>query len=539
MNERDARGSHADMPAGLEAVLFDMDGVITITAQAHAAAWKRLFDEFLRARAEAGGDAFRPFDPQREYREFVDGKPRHAGIRSFLHSRGIELPEGTPEDPPDAETVLGLGRRKQDYFLAWLKNNQVRNYPGTLKLIHDLRTMGIKAAVFSSSRNAEEVLRNAGVLDLFNAKVDGNDLAALGLCGKPDPAMLLEAASRLGVSPGRTAVVEDAIAGVEAGVRGGFALVVGVDRGAYGDALKEAGAHIVIGDPSELFVGKDRRIAVKTTGDLPAVWDCERELRARLSGRPLAVFLDYDGTLTPIVEDHTKAFLADDMRSAIAELARSCKVAVISGRDLQMVRKLVKLDTVFVAGSHGFEIAGPGGVGDRLQRGTEFLAELDEAERRLREDLSEVAGHSVERQRFSIAVHYRHASDADRPRIEAVVDEVLSECGGLRKGHGKKIFRIQPDLDWHKGRAVLWLLERFRRDDPDLLPVYVGDDITDEDAFRALAGVGLTIVVCDHEERRTSADYALADTGEVRRLMDWLTVATAGTPDRGERGDED
>ena len=542
MNERDAQGSNADIPARLEAVLFDMDGVVTDTAQAHAAAWKRVFDEFLRARADAGGGEFRPFDLEREYREFVDGKPRYAGIRSFLRSRGIDLPEGTPEDRPDAETVFGLGRRKQEYFRAWLKANRVRPYPGTLRVIHDLRKAGVKTAIFSSSRNAEDVLRNAGVLDLFDVKVDGNDLAALGLRGKPDPAMLYEAASRLGVKPEHAAIVEDAIAGVEAGAHGGFALVIGVDRsgsGDVGDALKQSGAHIVVGDLSELLVGKDRGITIKTTDRLQSIWDCEEKLRGRLSGRPLAVFLDYDGTLTPIVADYTKAFLADDMRAAIAKLAKSCKVAIVSGRDLRIVQKLVNLDTVFVAGSHGFEIAGPAGSSERLQLGAEFLPELDEAERRLREKLSDIAGHSVERKRFSIAVHYRQASDEDIPRIEAVVDEVLSEYGGLRKGHGKKVFRIQPNLDWHKGRAVLWLLERFKRDDPDLLPIYVGDDITDEDAFRALAGVGLTIVVRDHEQRRTAADYALADTDEVRRFIDWLAAATAETPDRRERADED
>ncbi len=166
------------------------------------------------------------------------------------------------------------------------------------------------------------------------------------------------------------------------------------------------------------------------------------------------------------------------------------------------------------------------------------LPEIDEAESRLREELSEIAGHSVERKRFSIAVHYRRAADEDVPRIEAVVDEVLSACGGLQKGHGKKLFRIQPNLDWHKGRAVLWLLERFKRDDPELLPIYAGDDITDEDAFRALAGIGLTIVVRDYESRRTAADYAVADTGEVKRLIEWLAATTAEVPDRRRRGDE-
>ncbi|WP_051609535.1 trehalose-phosphatase [Fodinicurvata fenggangensis] len=538
MTESDAQGLNAASPARLEAVLFDMDGVVTDTAQAHAAAWKHLFDEFLCARAEASGDEYRPFDPEREYREFVDGKPRHAGIKSFLRSRGIDLPEGTPEDPPDANTVFGLGRRKQNYFRTWLRNNEVRSYPGTLKLIRELRKSGTKTAVFSSSRNAEDVLRNAGVLDLFDARVDGNDLAELSLRGKPDPAMLHEATARLGVKPEGAAVIEDAIAGVEAGARSGFALVIGIDRGCYGEALKEAGAHLVVDDLSELVVSKDRHIAIKMTDGLPAFWDSDWELRACLSGRSLAVFLDYDGTLTPIVEDHTKAFLDDGMRAAIAELARSAKVAIISGRDLQKIQQLVKIDSLFVAGSHGFEIAGPDGTSEYLERGVEFLPKIEEAERRLHEGLSGIDGHSVERKRFSIAVHYRRVAERDVPRMEAVVDEVLSACGGLRKGHGKKVFRIQPDLEWHKGCAVLWLLERFRHDDPNILPVYVGDDITDEDAFRALAGRGLTIVVRDREERRTAADYAVADTDEVRQLIAMLAVLAAEAKDRKEVRDE-
>ena len=534
MNEHDAREPSA---AGLEAVLFDMDGVVTDTARAHAAAWKRLFDEFLRGHVEGGHEKVRPFDPERDYREFVDGKPRHAGIRSFLRSRGIDLPEGSSEDSPDAETVFGLGKRKQNYFRAWLKDNRVRAYPGTLKIIHDLRKIGIKMAVYSSSRNADDVLHNAGVADLFEAKVDGKDLAALSLRGKPNPAMLHEAAARIGVKPERAAIVEDAIAGVEAGARGGFAYVIGVDRGDYGDSLKKAGAHIVVRDLSELMVDVDV-LVVKTLDNLPALWDREDEVRAQLSGRKPVVFLDYDGTLTPIVEDHTKAFLADDMRTAIANLAYHCAVAIISGRDLAMLRRLVELDHVYLAGSHGFEITGPEGAIEAFEKGQKFLPELDTVENELRDSLADIEGHSVERKRFSVAVHYRQVGDADVDRLASIVERTLAAHPQLKQGYGKKVFELRPGIDWDKGRAVLWLLERFRRHDSGVLPIYVGDDITDEDAFRALAGGGLTIVVRDHEQRRTAADYAVADTGEVKRLIDWLAATNAEMLDRRRQDDE-
>jgi trehalose-phosphatase len=519
--------SEDEKPGRIDAVLFDMDGVITDTARAHAESWKRLFDELLRARA--GGAEPEPFDVEADYRKYVDGKPRHDGLRSFLSARGLDLPKGSPDDPEDAETIAGLGRRKQRYFEAWLAENAAEVYPGTLKLIGDLGERGIAAAVFSSSRNAEAVLKSAGALDLFAAKVDGNDLEALGIPGKPDPAMLHEAAARLGVSPGRAAVIEDAISGVEAGARGGFGLVIGVDRGAHGDELARAGADLVVTDLSELRVDESGRIVAKTMQTLPTVWDAEDEIRARLTSVKPAVFLDYDGTLTPIVDDPKKALLAEEMRDAVRGLAERYHVAIISGRGLELLERLIGVDTVFLAGSHGFEIASPEGGADRLERGVELLPVIDDAEEVLRARLAEIDGHEVERKRFSIAVHYRRAAERDAPKIEAIVDEVLAERRELRKGHGKKVLRVGPNIDWDKGHAVRWILERLERDAPSLFPIYVGDDLTDEDAFRALSGRGLTVAVRDGESRRTAADYTLADVGEVERFLTTLAeLAPAG-----------
>jgi alpha,alpha-trehalase len=526
-----------DLEAGLagfllsqpEAVLFDMDGVITDTAKAHAAAWKRLFDEFLAARAERRGDEFRPFDPHHDYRRYVDGKPRMDGVRSFLASREIDLPYGDKDDGPDRESVYGLGNRKDRYFKAWLEENQVRSYPGTIRLLKDLRAAGIKIAVFSASRNAEAVLRNAGVLDLFDARVDGRDAAELGLPGKPDPAMLLEAARRLGVGRERTAVVEDAIAGVEAGVRGAFARVIGVARGGYGDDLKAAGAHVVVHDLSELRFTQDEGLTVKTLVNVPSVWSREEEVRQCLAGKMPAVFLDYDGTLTPIVEDHTKAMLAEEMRAAVALLARHCAVIIISGRDLAKLRELVGLNHVWYAGSHGFEIAGPLNSGVGLEQGAEFLSELDEVERALRESLTDIEGHSVERKKFSIAVHYRQVAEDDIGKLGPILDKTLFEHQHLRLGYGKKVFEIRPDIDWNKGEAVLWLLRRLGRERPELAPLYVGDDITDEDAFHVLAGRGLCVAVRHDESRQTAADYTVADTQDVKRLLEMLAAIATDT----------
>lgn len=274
----------------------------------------------------------------------------------------------------------------------------------------------------------------------------------------------------------------------------------------------------------------------KTLSSLPLFRDNEQNLRRLLVGKTLAVFLDYDGTLTPIVEDHTKALLDHDMRAAVAALAEHCNAAVVSGRDLQMLRRLVQLNGVTYAGSHGFEIAGPGGMSDCLEKGVEYLPVLNHAEKRLRAGLAGIPGHAVERKRFSIAVHYRRATAESAAVIERIVDAVLSEYPGLRKGHGKKVFELRPDIAWDKGRAVDWLLERLSAKGDAVFPIYVGDDITDEDAFRTLSGRGLTLVVQGSDDRLTAADYALMNTGEVRRFLEFLT-AIARNPSPCAAGD--
>lgn len=225
------------------AVIFDLDGVVTRTADLHARAWKRMFDEYLGTRAEDQP----PFDVATDYRTYVDGKTRYDGVRSFLASRSIVLPEGDPDDSRDRETVCSLGDRKNEYFHDLLASEGVKTYEDAVAQLRVWRADGLKTAVVTSSRNGSSILDAAGLWHLFDAGVDGNDAAELGLDGKPAPDVFLEAADRLGVDPGETIVLEDAVAGVEAGKRGGFGLVVGVAREG-GEALAEHGADIVVHD---------------------------------------------------------------------------------------------------------------------------------------------------------------------------------------------------------------------------------------------------------------------------------------------------
>lgn len=238
----------------IDAAIFDLDGVVTRTARVHAAAWKRLFDDFLQQRAAATGESFKPFDTESDYPRYVDGKPRLEGIRSFLAARGIDLPQGRPDDGETAQTIHGLAARKNRYFHEHLQREGVEVFDSTLGLLQELRQAGIKTALASSSRNAAAVLDRAGIAHLFDARVDGNDLAALGLKGKPAPDLFLLAAARLGVAPARAVVFEDAISGVEAGRSGGFAHVVGVDRRGMPELLRRAGADIVVADLAEVQV---------------------------------------------------------------------------------------------------------------------------------------------------------------------------------------------------------------------------------------------------------------------------------------------
>lgn len=238
----------------IDAVLFDLDGVVTQTAAAHAAAWKRLFDDYLALRARREGTSVRPFDADADYRLYVDGKPRYDGVRSFLRSRGITLDDGDPSDPPGRETVCGLGNTKDQYFAEHLARFGVEPYPSTLALIDRLRDRGVRTAVVSASKHCAAVLAAARIAGRFDARVDGNDAEALRLAGKPSPATYLEAARRLDAAAARAAVVEDAIAGVQAGRAGGFGLVVGVNRASPPGALLAEGADVEVRDLGEVRV---------------------------------------------------------------------------------------------------------------------------------------------------------------------------------------------------------------------------------------------------------------------------------------------
>jgi alpha,alpha-trehalase len=357
----------------IAAVIFDTDGVLTDTAIVHAQTWKQLFDEYLKKRSERSGEKLQLFDINNDYLRYVDGKPRYDGVKSFLESRGISLPQGSPGDSPDEETICGLGNRKNRSFVERLRREGAKPYDSSIGFIQQLKTRGLRTAVISASRNAEEVLKSAGILGLFDVKVDGIDSDELQLKGKPDPAIFLEAARRLGVKPEETVIVEDALAGVEAGRRGKFRLVIGVDRTGQGEELKKCGADIEV----------RKSMSGKTIESLPSALKKKEEIFRLLHEKTPVIFLDYDGTLTPIVEDPAEAKISEKTRKIVMKLAENYSVSVISGRDLADVRNMVGIEDIAYAGSHGFDIVGPGGQYRDQERGKRFLPALDLAEKEM------------------------------------------------------------------------------------------------------------------------------------------------------------
>lgn len=501
-----------------EAAIFDLDGVVTRTARVHAEAWKRLFDDFLRCHAAATREPFRPFDIEQDYRLYVDGKPRYDGVASFLQSRDIDLPQGEPNDPPDRDSICGLGNRKDQYFHEILQRDGVDVFDTTIAFVQKLRSQSIRTALASSSRNARRVIEAAGLSELFDVYVDGNDIARLNLRGKPAPDLFLKAAEELGVQPDRSIVFEDAISGVRAGHAGAFGLVVGVDRAGQADELKRNGADIVVADLSDLHLRACAEVVACAVHSVPNALDRYAEIESELRGKQTVVFLDYDGTVTPIVERPDLAILSEGMRNAIEYLAAVCTVAVVSGRDRQDVQRLVGLDELIYAGSHGFDIAGPAGLRIRHEEGTAYISIIQRAAARLMEAVGPIRGALVEPKRFAVAIHYRQVSPANVPAVETAVDNVLNDMPELRKTTGKKVFELRPRLDWDKGKAVVWLLRVLGLNGREVLPFYFGDDTTDEDAFAVLKQRGIGILV-GNPAGDTSARYVLDSPVDVERFL--------------------
>jgi alpha,alpha-trehalase len=494
-------------------VIFDMDGVVTDTATTHARAWKAMFDEFLARR----GGGSEPFG-QKDYERHVDGKPRYDGVRSFLESRGIALDRGDPDDPPDRETIYGLGNRKNELFLERLREDGAERFEDAVDLVGRLQARGIRTAIISASRNAGEVLRAAGVADLFEIRIDGKETIRRGLRGKPAPDVFLEAARELGAGPDSAAVVEDAEAGVRAAREGGFHRVIGVARDGDLARLAGAGADAVVRELGEVRVGAQ---ALQPIDALPDALEHVGRIAASAGDDSVVVFLDFDGTLSPIVDRPEDARLLPSARDPLAALSRRRVVAVVSGRDLDDVMGRVAIDGLWYVGGHGLQLARPGGGREEHPEVAACLPALERAARTLETSLRGIEGVQVERKRLGVAVHYRRAAAVAGDRVNRTVRSVAAQEKRLRIAEGRKVRELRPDVQWDKGHGVRWVLDLQGPAAGPVHPIYIGDDLTDEDAFRAVRERGTGIVVRGRDGA-TAARYVLDDPGAVARFLQAL-----------------
>ncbi len=310
-----------------DAVIFDLDGVITKTQELHAKAWKKTFDNFLKKRAR--GTPFVPFDISKDYLKYVDGKSREEGIKSFLVSRDIK----------DTECVEVLGDTKNSYFLE-LVSKGIETYESSIELLLKLNNLGFLTAVVSSSKNCTSILQLAQINSYFNVTVDGLDLQNLDLKGKPEPDLFLEAAKRLHVKPNRSIVIEDAVAGVAAGKKGEFAKVIGVNRDRHSKELKKAGADLVVEDLSQIDIEVN-------TVELPFALQSFQEIENKFKNKEVVLFFDYDGTLTPIVPHPKDANLSLEMKNRLIKLSNQCTLSIISGRGLNDIKSRVGIKGIY------------------------------------------------------------------------------------------------------------------------------------------------------------------------------------------------
>lgn len=493
------------------AVVFDLDGVLLDTAKLHGKAWKAAFDSLFD---ELGIED--EFEEVEDYRRYIDGRPRYEGVAALLRSRKIEMPSGTPQDGPGFSTEAAVGNLKNRLFHELVESEGVEILPGAEDLVEALAASGVPMAIVSSSRNVSRVLPDH-LGRHFPVVLGGVDVAELDIPGKPEPGMFVEGARRLGVEPQEAAVVEDATAGVLAGRRGGFAVVVGIDPvGSLG--LKRAGADFVVAGVDALprDVGE---WGVLIDAPKDALGDSD-QIIDRLLGRP-AIFLDYDGTLTPIVDDPAAATIGESEREVLSELAAMAPVAILSGRGLDDVKSLVAVDGLTYSGSHGYEIERPDGSRSEQEAAADAVPQLDEAEELLVVGAADLPGVMIERKPYAIAVHTRMAETQEaREAAGDLAGEVVSRFDRLSLRGGKEIHELRPALDWDKGAALSYLLELI---DGNPVPLYIGDDETDEDGFlavRKLTGVGIRVGGAVGSE--TWADFVLEDPGSVLDLLSTL-----------------
>jgi trehalose 6-phosphate phosphatase len=332
---------------------------------------------------------------------------------------------------------------------------------------------------------------------LFDIKVDGSTAKKMGLKEKPEADLFMEAVKQTGLAPGECALFDSTVCGLQAASKASFGLVAGIPKKNNAKELSENGADLVIDDFNEFDLLNDPEIKARFKYPIPSFASEYSKIGELLHDKIPVIFLDYDGTLTPIVKRPEDAILSDEMHDVLKACASKLHVAVVSGRDMVDLKNRVNIDEIIYAGSHGFRISGPKGLYMEHEKSASLLPHLDEIEKQLLQLFSgKYEGVQIERKRYAIAVHYRNARKEDISGVKKLVNELVEKTSEFKTGEGKMILEIKPKIDWHKGKAVHWILEKLDLTDRNkYLPVYIGDDVTDEDAYESLADWGISIQV--------------------------------------------
>jgi len=525
---RSAEGRDIDRTR-FDAVLFLLEGVLVDSDALLVSVWRQAFDEFQAARLAtattmdpglrqneaqtshaAAATPTAPFDAARDYPMQIRGYPFDLVAGRLLAARQITVPPGGARDRPEALSTWGLARRAERILAARLRAG-VAVRDAAVRLAKTLHRCGFRVGLVSREAQATALLQAAGLLGLFDARVDGRDVQRFRLGPWPAPEPWRDALRRLEVPVRRSAALVSGPAEAAAARQAGIAAVWNVgDRAALGGAPDVIDAFTVV-LPSAPARGAAAAPLPSALEHMDAVVP---------AGGPVALFLDFDGTLTGITGTPGEAMLADYVRDMLAAIARCIPVAIVSGRDRENLQARVQLPMLYYAGSHGFDIAGPDGLRYEHPDALACVASLDAAETYLHGRLDRVPGALVERKRFALATHYRKVEPAAVPRVEEAVAAVLAAHPDLRPSRGKKVIELLPAVDWHKGRAVDWLLARMG---PAAWPIYVGDDQTDEEALALLKERGSGIVVQD-TPAATAARYRLASPDEVAKFLALLAA---------------
>ncbi|MGB9226364.1 trehalose-phosphatase [Mycobacterium sp.] len=508
-----------------DAVIFDLNGVLTDAASVQRGAWALLFNDYLVRRPAHEDEDHSAFTDD-DYWQLVDGKPRAEGVADFLASQGIPLPRGVPSDSGE-DTVCGLANRQQQVY-GDLLDREVPLFGAMVALARKLRSIDVTTAAHSSSPGHPQVSEVAGVDGLLDVYIDGTAADGLSIAGNPllvvrlEAAHVLDAARRLGVNPQRTVVVGDTEAGLSVGRDGGFAFVIGVDTTGCADRLFQRGADVVVADLADIAV----RTGDKRMSEIPNALQSYGQLAGIAIARESVLFLNYEVALSQIVSGPGAVALVDGAAQALGRLAGESPVVVISGRDLADIRGRVGIPGIWYAGGHGFELVGPDGVHREHEAGVAAVPVLAGAAAELRDTLEQIPGVRVVHTRFAVAVHYREVASEHVGGIVATTRR-LGKRNNLRLTHGRMLVELRPDIDWDEGTRLAWIRSHVD-ESKSRVPIYIGGDLTDEDVFEAvhLGGVGIAVRHDDDGDRRTAARFVLDSPAQVREVLElgsqWL-----------------